>query len=185
MQVKPIIFFIVVGLIAGSFVYREVTREGELGVINIGQQAPDFAIKDESGREVKLSDYRGNLVFLNFWATWCGPCVDEMPEMQLVSQVFKDRKFKILAISLDTDWSYVKKFYGEHKLDFPTYLDPGRRVSELYKVYKYPETFLIDANGSVLKHIIGHPENWSDPRVLASLRSMIPEGEAEEQAASR
>ena len=178
MQVKPIIFFLVVGLIAGSFVYREMARTDNFGVINIGQQAPDFAIKDRSGKEVKLSDHRGNLVFLNVWATWCVPCIDEMPEMLVVNNLFKDKKFKMMAVSLDTDWSYVDKFYKEHNLDLPTYLDPGRRVSELYKTTGVPEPFIMGPNGTVLKKVIGHPENWSDPRVLAVLESMLPPGEA-------
>ncbi len=180
MQVKPIIFFLVVGLIAGSFVYREISRTDNFGVINIGQQAPDFAIKDRDGKEVKLSDHRGNLVFLNVWATWCVPCIDEMPEMLVVNNLFKDKKFKMMAVSLDTDWSYVDKFYKEYKLDLPTYLDPGRRVSELYKTTGVPETFIIGPNGTVLKKVIGHPENWADPRVLAVLESMLPPGEAGE-----
>jgi peroxiredoxin len=181
MQLKPVIFFVVVGLVAGSFVYREVKRTDNFGVINIGQQAPDFSIKDKTGNEVKLSDHRGNVVFLNFWATWCTPCVDEMPEMQIVNRLFKDRKFRMMAISVDTDWSYVDKFYEQYKLDLPTYLDPGRKIAELYKTTGYPETFIIGPNGTVLKKVIGHPENWSDPRVLAVLESMLPAGENEDE----
>ena len=103
-RAKPIIFFLIVGSIAGYFVYKEVTRVGQPGVINIGQQAPGFSIKDANGHEVKLTDYRGKLVFLNFWATWCAPCVDEMPEMESMYRAFKDRKFQMLAISIDTEW---------------------------------------------------------------------------------
>src|SRR5262245_50308631 len=81
-RVKAIIFFLVVGSLASYFVYKEASRKGEPGVINIGQQAPDFSIKNQQGRVVKLSDYRGKVVFLNFWATWCQPSVQEMPEME-------------------------------------------------------------------------------------------------------
>lgn len=172
-----------VASIAGFLVYREATREGKPGVISIGQQAPDFTIKDESGRDVKLSDYRGKLVFLNFWATWCVPCVTEMPEMEMMNQAFKDRKFQILAISVDTDWEPVKKFYKEHSLTFPSFLDPGKRVPSLYGVRGWPETFIIAPNGSVLKYIVG-PQKWADPRVLASIESMIPDS-AEQQASTR
>jgi peroxiredoxin len=176
MRVKPIIFFLVVGSLASWFVYREVTRVGQAGVINIGQQAPDFAIKGEDGREIKLSDYRGKLVFLNFWATWCKPCVDEMPAMEILKNTFKDRKFQMLAISVDTNWEVVKEFYKEHDLTIPAALDPGHQVSSLYKVFKFPETFLIDANGYVLKHTWA--ERWADPRIMSLVESLIQQQEA-------
>src|SRR5262245_24361556 len=95
-RIKAIIFFVLVGSAAGFFVYREVTRVGAPGVINIGQQAPDFSIKDEQGRVVKLSDLRGKVVFLNIWGTWCQPCIAEMPEMETLFQRFKDRKFQMM-----------------------------------------------------------------------------------------
>src|SRR5438552_10276170 len=93
-RIKAISFFLAVSSVAGYFVYKEVTRVGEPGIINIGQQAPDFSIKDQSGKVVKLSDYRGKAVFLNLWATWCEPCIKEMPSMEVMYQAFKDRKFQ-------------------------------------------------------------------------------------------
>jgi peroxiredoxin len=175
MRIKPILFFMIVGSIAGFLVYREVTRVGTPGIINIGQQAPDFSIKDENGHEVKLSDYRGKLVFLNFWATWCGPCVDEMPEMETLNKTMKDRNFQMLPVSIDIEWSTVKQFYQEHNLTIPSFLDPGQQVARgLYKTTGWPETFLIDANGSVLKHVVG-PAHWADPRVMANIMSMLPQ----------
>ncbi len=176
-RLKPILFFLIVGSIAGYFVYHEVTRVGKPGIVNIGQQAPDFTIKDENGHEVKLSDYRGKLVFLNFWATWCVPCVDEMPEMETMNRVFKDRKFQMMAVSIDIQWDTVKKFYQEHHLSIPAYLDPGQHVArDLYKATGWPETFLIDANGFVLKHVVG-PAHWADPRVITEVQAMIPQEE--------
>src|ERR1051326_7887498 len=102
-RLKDIFFFLVVGSVAGFFVYREVTRVGEPGIINVGQKAPDFSIKDQSGRLVKLSDFRGKVVFLNFWATWCQPCIREMPYMQKLNDRLKGRDFQMLAVSVDND----------------------------------------------------------------------------------
>jgi len=164
------------GSIAALFVYREKTRVGQPGVISVGQQAPDFTIKDASGKPVKLSDSRGKLVFLNFWATWCEPCVDEMPEMNTLNEKFKDRKFQMMAVSVDNSWDVVKDFYEKHALDMPTYLDPGQQVRSLFNVHGYPETFIIDRNGSVLKYIIG-PQHWSDPKVMAMIESMVKDQE--------
>ena len=170
-RMKAIIFFLAVGSLAGYFVYKEVTRVGEPGIINIGQQAPDFSIKDQSGHVVKLSDFRGKVVFLNLWGTWCEPCIREMPQMEIMYHAFKDKKFQMLAVSVDNDWKEVNQFYKERNLTLPAYLDPGHQIASLYKVAKFPETFLIDANGYVVKHT--WYENWADPRVMSAVESII------------
>ena len=178
-RVKAIVFFLIVGSVAGFFVYREVTRVGELGIINIGQQAPDFSIKDQSGKLIKLSDYRGKVVFLNIWATWCGPCIQEMPAMETLNQAFKDRKFQMIAITVDNDWKEVNEFYKEHNLTLPAFLDPGHQIANIYKVNKYPETFLIDANGYVVKHV--WVARWSDPQVMKTVENLILQAETKQQ----
>ena len=180
-RLKPILFFLIVGSISGYFVYREATRVGRPGIVNVGEQAPEFTIKDESGHEVKLSDYRGKLVFLYFWATWCVPCVDEMPEMELMHKILKNRKFQMLAVSIDIKWDTVKDFYKKYNLTIPVLLDPGQQVArDLYKATGWPETFLIDSNGFVRKHVVG-PAHWADPRVMAEVEAMIPQEEAKLQ----
>jgi peroxiredoxin len=181
---KAIVFFMIVGLVAGYFVYKEATRVGRPGVINVGQEAPDFAIKGRDGREIKLSDYRGKVVFLNFWATWCAPCVAEMPDMEVMMNRFKDRKFQMLAVTVDNNWKAVDQFYKDHNLTIPSFLDPGHQVSGLYKVTKFPETFLIDANGYVVRHKVGE-ERWADPRVMASVEAIITQNEAKQEASAR
>ena len=181
-RVKAIVFFLAVSAVAGFFVYREVTRVGEPGVINVGQLAPDFSIKDQNGKTIKLSDYRGKAVFLNFWGAWCQPCIAEMPEMEILNQKLKDRRFEMIAISIDNDWDLVNQFYKEHNLRMPTYLDPGHQVANLYKVYKYPETFLIDANGYVVKHT--WQEHWANPRVMAVVENLVRQAEGNEEAAA-
>jgi peroxiredoxin len=182
-RVKGIIFFLAVGSLAGYFVYKEVTRVGAPGVINVGERAPDFSIKDQSGKLVKLSDYRGKVVFLNFWGTWCLPCIEEMPEMEILHQKLKDRKFQMLAVSVDNDWEIVNEFYKKYNLTLPTYLDPGHQVSNLYKVYKFPETFLIDANGYVVKHT--WQERWANPRVMAMVEDLVRQADLSDEAAAR
>ena len=177
MRIKPILFFVIVGAIAALFIYRESTKTGKPGVISVGQQAPDFVTKDESGKEIRLSDFRGKLVFLNFWATWCAPCIEEMPDLNTLNETFKDRKFQMMAVSVDTNWKVVKDFYEKHNIAIPTYLDPGQQARNTYKVRGYPETFIIDRNGSVLKYVIG-PQRWSDPRIMATIEAMIKEQES-------
>ena len=151
-RLKPIVFFAVVTAAALFFVLRNPTSI----YVNVGDQAPDFSIKDEAGKEIKLSDYRGHVVFLNFWFTTCEPCKLEMPDMELVNRIYKDRKFKMLPISVDTNLDDVKKFYEKYKLTtMPKFLDPGKQVASRYNVRQFPETYIIDGNGIVLKHYIG------------------------------
>jgi peroxiredoxin len=181
MRIKPLVFFLIVGSFAGFLVYRQATKSGSPGVVNIGELAPDFTVGDKEGAEIKLSDLRGNLVFLNFWATWCPPCVDEMPEMELMNRAFKDRKFQMVAISVDSDWEKVSTFYKDHKLTLPSYLDSGQKISSKYNVFKFPETFVIDRNGYVLKHYIGE-QRWASPQLLASFDALIKEQETGQRA---
>ena len=176
-RLKAVFFFVFVGAIAGYFVYGEATRVGKPGVINIGQVAPDFSIKDQNGHPIKLSDYKGKVVFLNFWATWCGPCVEEAPDVEKLNNKLKDRKFQMLTVAIDTDWKPVNEFYAKHKLSVPVFLDPGQQVARgLYKITGVPETFLIDANGHVVRHTFG--EHWADPRIVSFIESLIQQQES-------
>ena len=190
-RLKPVVFFILVGSVAAYFVYKEMTRVGKPGMVNVGELAPDFTIKDQAGKEIKLSDYRGKVVFLNFWATWCIPCVEEMPSMEVMHKAFQPpRPFQMLAISVDNDWKEVNEFYIDHQLTLPSFLDPGRQVAGVYKVNKYPETFIIDPKGYVLKHTWA--ENWASPKLMDYVDSLIRQEEAraiqqksEQQASTR
>lgn len=180
-RLKPILFFLAVAAAALFFVLRKPPSE----VINIGDLAPEFAIKDEAGKEIKLSDYRGSLVFLNFWYTTCVPCIKEMPDMELVNRVFKDRKFKMIPVSVDTEFSDVKTFYNQHQLTtMPMYLDPGKQIASRYNVYKFPETYLIDGNGVVLKHYIGE-RVWSNPTYMSAIEEYVKKEEAPPASASQ
>ena len=154
MRLKPVLFFLLVGGFAAFLVIRQ-TKEGQPGMINIGQQAPDFSVETADGEELRLSDLRGKLVFLNFWASWCGPCVEEMPDMDLINKAFKGRKFEMVAVSVDINQKDVRDFYEKYHLTLPSYPDPGRIIANKYHVNMFPETFLIDRNGYVIKHYIG------------------------------
>ena len=179
MRIKPILFFATVGLIA---VYLVLKHPADPNVIEVGKPAPeDFAVKDQNGNLLKLSDLRGNLVFLNVWATDCAPCVQEMPDMEVMNHAFKDRKFKMVTVSIDTDWKPVTAFYKQYRLTMPVYLDPGRNVYSAYHLTGTPETFLIDRNGIILKHTIG-ADRWASDSVLAYIDKLIKDQEMPQRA---
>ena len=120
------------------------------------KKAPDFALKDASGEVVKLSDYRGKVVLLNFWATWCGPCEVEIPWFVDFQREYKDRDFAVLGLSLDEDgWTSVKPFVAREKLNYRVMVT-SEEVDQLYGgVEHLPTTFVIDREGRVASSHVG------------------------------
>lgn len=117
-------------------------------------KAMDFKLKDLTGKEVSLSDYKGKKVFLNFWATWCPPCKAEMPEMEMLYQETKNSDLVILAVNLDEEKNTVQKFINSNKYNFPVLLDTGNIVASQYEVVSIPTSFFIDKEGNIVdKHI--------------------------------
>jgi peroxiredoxin len=118
--------------------------------------APDFALKDSTGRTVRLSDYRGKVVLLNFWATWCGPCKIEIPWFMEFEQKHKDQGFAVLAVAMDDDgWDVVKPYLERQRINYRVVMGTPE-VSELYGgVESLPTTFLIDRDGRVASVHIG------------------------------
>jgi peroxiredoxin len=118
--------------------------------------APDFTLKDINGKPVKLSDYRGKVVLLNFWATWCGPCKIEIPWFMDFEQQYKDQNFAVLGVSLDDDgWESVKPFIAEKKINYRVVIGT-EQVATLYgEVDSLPTTFMIDREGRVAAVHVG------------------------------
>ncbi|PGT79576.1 thiol-disulfide oxidoreductase ResA [Bacillus sp. AFS040349] len=123
------------------------------GLITEGDIAPDFQLQTLDGETVRLSDYKGQGVFLNFWATYCPPCKEEMPYMQNQYEEFKDKGVTILAIDVGEPKLTVEKFVKRHGLTFPILLDQNEDVLDSYGVGPIPVTFLIDKDGKVVDRI--------------------------------
>ncbi len=120
----------------------------------IGSPAPEFALLDLEGLTERLSQYRGDVVLLNFWATWCEPCRVEMPAIDKRYQSLKDKGFVVLGIDFDEPASEVRSFRDQVKVTFPLMLDPGGKVQAMYRVLGYPTSFFVDRQGIIrLMHI--------------------------------
>ncbi len=118
--------------------------------------APGFALKDLTGNRVTLDEFRGKVVVLGFWATWCVPCREEMPSLQRLYEEFKDAGLTVLAVSIDPSASVVRSFAAEKGLTFPVLLDPDKEVYfDDYAVHVLPTSFLIDRNGNIAKQLLG------------------------------
>jgi peroxiredoxin len=135
--------------------------------------APDFTLPDLTGTTHSLSNYKGKVVFLNFWATWCPPCRMEMPGMERLYRRLRDRDFVMLAVSADEEGKKaVAPFVEELGLTFPILLDPEGRLSPRYGVTGYPETFVIDREGKVVNHTIG-PAEWQSEEMARYFESLL------------
>ena len=138
-----------------------------------GMPAPNFTLPDFDGNMVSLTDYRGQVVFLNIWATWCPPCVEEMPSMEKLYQELKDEGFEIIAVSIDVSGAKaVLPFMKKHKLSFPALADTGGSLQGLYQTTGVPESFIIGKNGILVEKAIG-PRDWATPEAIRFFRDLI------------
>ena len=130
----------------------------------IGMAAPDFTVRD-SERTVTLSQLKGQVVVLNFWATWCPPCIEEMPSLVQMQERMKSKGVTVLAVSIDVDGNSYRQFLRDHNVNLLSVRDPDARSSSLYGTFKYPETYVIDRNGVVRRKFIGAVD-WTEPEVI-------------------
>jgi len=137
------------------------------------RMAPHFSLDHLDGKKVELKQYRGKIVFLNFWATWCGPCKEEMPSMEALYQTFKKDHFVFLAISVDyEERTAVKAFIDKHRYTFPVLMDPKGITLDLYKVRGIPATILIDKKGRMIGRVIS-PGDWNHPDIETLLKKLL------------
>ncbi len=136
----------------------------------VGTVAPDFSVQDSS-RTVALHDFRGQVVVLNFWATWCPPCVEEMPSLIDMQRQLKNRGVTVLAVSVDVDPNAYAQFIKNHNVDLLTLRDPDQKSNALYGTAAFPETYIIDRQGVVRRKFIG-AVNWTAPEIVSYLGNM-------------
>jgi peroxiredoxin len=130
--------------------------------------APDFTVSDGTST-IHLASYRGQVVLLNFWASWCAPCVEELPSLL---QLHHDRPdLAILAVSIDEDADDYKHFITRRHVDLITVRDPNQTAAKLYHTEGWPETYIIDRNGRIRRKIVGDPD-WSNPEIRAFLKTL-------------
>jgi peroxiredoxin len=120
--------------------------------MKIGKPAPDFVLQDVSGKSWKLSDQKGKVIFLNFWATWCKPCRDEMPSMVSLDRAMADKQFQMLTIVFNDDHKVADNFARQLGATFPVLSNPSPELNEAYMITGVPETFIIDADGILLQN---------------------------------
>ena len=136
----------------------------------IGNPAPDFTIQD-GATSVTLHNLREKVVVLNFWATWCPPCIQELPSLEQLQSRFKDRGVEVVGISVDVDGKAYQQFLKDHKVDFLTVRDPDQKTNSLYGTFKFPETYIIDRRGILRRKFIGAVD-WNEPEIVDFLSKL-------------
>ena len=138
-----------------------------------GDWAPDFSLPRAGAAEsISLTAQRGRVVLLNFWATWCKPCLDEMPAMQRLYKALDGEDFELLAVSVDRDAGAAQTFGERLGLTFPILLDPERAVATDFQTFVWPESYVIDRRGRIAAHYVG-PRPWDSALYLDSLRELL------------
>ena len=136
----------------------------------IGSVAPDFTVQD-SEHKVTLSELRGKVVVLNFWASWCQPCIEETPSLIEMQHKLRDKGVTVLAVSIDDDDDSYHKFLTNFRVDLLTVRDPNKVSNAMYGTFKFPESYVIDRNGVMRRKFIGEVD-WTSPEVVEFLTKL-------------
>jgi cytochrome c biogenesis protein CcmG/thiol:disulfide interchange protein DsbE len=139
-------------------------------VVVAGDSAPEFTLTADNGQTVSLPDFKGKVLILNFWATWCPPCVQETPSLSQLAAQFADKGVVVLGVSVDKDQRAYNAFLQRFHPAFLTVRE--NKLHEDYGTYMYPETYIIDAKGKVVKKI-AEGADWSDPQMVAYINSLL------------
>lgn len=148
---------------------------GDTRGVEVGDQVPDYSAPNLAGEEVAFADHLGEVVLINVWATWCGPCRVEMPPIQGIYNRFRDQGFTVLAVSIDTGPGYTEKvdeFVREFGLEFPVLLDPESRIGQVLQTIGVPETFVLDRGGRIVKRWIGATD-WDSEANRALITELL------------
>ncbi len=164
------IFIILVLLVSSPF---SVAQQAGKGLTKLAQtpQAPDFVLNDLDGNQHRLSDYRGQVVIINFWATWCPPCREEMPSMQRAWEQLEKEGVLMLGIDVGEDEDTIFQFTANYPVEFPLLMDSDSSVINQWLVRGLPTTFVVDPKGRIVYRAIGGRE-WDDPALLSLVRAL-------------
>lgn len=167
-----LIFRGVVLLLLASAILFSIFSKDKVKVLEVGDKAPDFELVDTEGNVHRLSDFKGQGVFLNFWGTWCPPCKKEMPYIEDQYKAFSEKGVHVLSVNIAESKLKVDSFRDQYGLTFPVVIDKTRDVRDLYNVVPLPTTFLIDKDGKIVKII---KQEMSEEEIISLMESILPQ----------
>ena len=162
-----LVFLAIVFFFGRSSAGDELLLKAGIQPMKTVKSAPNFHLDRLNSKKVELREFRGKVVLLNFWATWCGPCKEEMPSMEALYRLYKEKDFNLVAISVDYEGVRpVKEFIEKQRYTFPVLLDPNGETLDLFGVKGIPTTFVIDKKGRIVGRVVG-PKDWKQPEILS------------------
>ena len=141
-------------------------------VVNAGDSAPAFSITSDSGHTITAKDFGGKLLLLNFWATWCATCIEEIPGLNQMSRQLEPKGLVVLGVSVDKDENLYRAFLKRSPLAYQTARDPEEKINTSYGTIQYPESYLIDRNGKVIEKFISS-QPWASPEMIKHVSSLL------------
>lgn len=162
---------VTLGAVAGLLLIFAIPsyNHGEASVA--GSKARDFSF-EMNGKQMQLTDMRGTVVIVNFWASWCPPCVDETPSLIALQKEIAPKGATVLGISIDEDANAYSQFLEAHQIDFPTYRDPSQKIATEYGTHMWPETYIIGRDGRIARKLVGE-QDWMSPEMTAYFTSLL------------
>jgi peroxiredoxin len=151
------------------FVIRDLFEQR---IVDVGDTAPEFSVTTESGRRISTREFGGRLLVVNFWATWCPPCVEEMPSLSRFAQELNPSGVVVLGVSVDKSEAAYRKFLEEQQLPFHVTRDPEAEIPAEYGTFKWPETYIINRDGKVVQKYIG-PRNWTEAGIVNEVKALL------------
>jgi cytochrome c biogenesis protein CcmG/thiol:disulfide interchange protein DsbE len=164
------VLFMSIALMAVVLIFV-VTGTLEPRIVSAGDRAPNFKITTDSGKTITPENFGGKLLVLNFWASWCEPCVEETPSLEAFARKAAPDGVVVVGVSIDRNENLYHKFIQRFKISFETARDPESNISSSYGTFQIPETYLIDRHGKVIEKVISN-KNWMDPDFLAQVRKL-------------
>lgn len=156
-------------LVALSLVVAKAFQEK---IINAGDTAPGFTITTDSGRQISPANFGGRVLVLNFWATWCPPCVEELPSLNEFQRQLAGSGVVVVGVSIDKNEKIYRDFLKRARITFETARDPEANISSDYGTFKVPETYIIDRTGTVVEKLI-NLQDWTDPNLIARVKRLL------------
>jgi cytochrome c biogenesis protein CcmG, thiol:disulfide interchange protein DsbE len=159
----------------GALAFYLGHRSNDQAGVQVGDQAPDFTLPGLEGGSISLTQFRGQVAVVNFWATWCPPCIAETPSLEKFAAKVKPLGITVIGVSVDEDPAALRKFVADHHLTFPIARDPQQDVPARFGTFQLPETYIIDRDGRVAEKII-NAYDWEDPRMVEFVKSLAAGG---------
>ncbi len=166
----PVLVILIAVSIAALFLLPE--KKVYESVASVGKAAPGFEYPDSNGKIWKLSDMKGKVVFINFWATWCTTCKAEMPSKEVLYQSMQGKPFQMLGMLFRDDPANLVGYFKEQKVSLPTLISPNNEAAKIYGITGVPETFIIDKDGIVREKLVG-PREWTQPETVALIEKWL------------